>query len=60
MTTLSELYFLNSGWPSDVVIRVVEGGEVYSIQGKDIPNCIFSDHIVSMFADDFVIIKEED
>ena len=60
MITLSELYFLNSGWESSDIIRVVAGDGGHHIQGKEIPNCAFSDYIVSMFADDFVILKEED
>lgn len=60
MITLSDLYFLNSGWSEYTIIKVAIGDECHYIQGRKIPNCAFSDCIVSGFAIDFVIVKEED
>ena len=61
MITLTELYFLNSGWLTDSIIRVAVNGknECHSIQGKEISSCAFRDSSVVSFANDFVIVKED-
>ena len=60
MITLSDLYFLNSGWSDYSIIKVAVGDDCYYIQGKKIPNCAFRDSSVLGFANDFVVVKEED
>ena len=57
MITLSELYFLNSDWNSDVVITIAIEGEFHYIQGNNILSCDFHDCIVSGFSNNLVIVK---
>lgn len=57
MITLSELYFMNSDWDSDIDITVALDGEFYCIQGKELPYCDFHNCIVSAFSSTLVIVK---
>ena len=58
MTTLSELYFLNSGWGMNTIISVSHNSNFYKFKGKELPNCEFSNYIVAGFWDDLVVVKE--
>lgn len=57
MITLSELYFMNSDWNSDVVITIAIEGEFNYIQGNNILSCDFRDCIVSAFSNNLVIVE---
>lgn len=62
MITLSELYFLNSNWNADSIIRVAlkDQNKCYYIKGKKMPCCDLNNYIVLGFSNDFVIVAEED